>query len=114
MSYNVQESVAAKRAVKKLTRVLLPLWEQAKRQLEKDPRGKDCIKMKGRDAWRISIGDLRAIYSIQDDKLVVLVIDVVPEKTSTRSADAITPTAKARLLLQPDYARQLRLAQTMF
>ena len=45
-------------------------------QLETNPRPADMKKLKGRDAWRIRIGDYRVIYEIHDQQLQVLVITV--------------------------------------
>lgn len=45
-------------------------------QLETDPRPADVKKLKGREAWRIRVGDYRVIYEIHDRQLQVLVITV--------------------------------------
>ena len=44
--------------------------------LETNPRPADVKKLKGRDAWRIRIGDYRVIYEIDDRVLQILVITV--------------------------------------
>ena len=44
--------------------------------LETNPRPPDVKKLKGRDGWRIRIGDYRVIYEIHDPALQVLVITV--------------------------------------
>ena len=44
--------------------------------LETNPRPADVKKLKGRDAWRIRIGDYRVIYEIHDRVLQILVITV--------------------------------------
>ena len=45
-------------------------------QLETDPRPADVKKLKGRDAWRIRVGDYRVIYEIQDRQVQILVITI--------------------------------------
>ncbi len=40
------------------------------------PTPADVKKLKGRDAWRIRVGDYRVIYEIHDRELRVLVITV--------------------------------------
>jgi mRNA interferase RelE/StbE len=45
-------------------------------QLEANPRTADVKKLKGRDAWRIRVGDYRVIYEIHDRELQILVITV--------------------------------------
>jgi len=44
--------------------------------LETNPRPADVKKLKGRDAWRIRVGDYRVIYEIHDRMLQVIVITV--------------------------------------
>ena len=44
--------------------------------LEINPRPADVKKLKGRDAWRIRVGDYRVIYEIHDRVLQILVITV--------------------------------------
>ena len=45
-------------------------------ELETNPRPADVKKLKGRDAWRIRVGDYRVIYEIHDRELQILVITV--------------------------------------
>jgi len=45
-------------------------------RLEANPRPADVKKLKGRDAWRIRVGDYRVTYEIHDRELQVLVITV--------------------------------------
>jgi mRNA interferase RelE/StbE len=44
--------------------------------LETNPRPSDVKKLKGRDAWRIRVGDYRVIYKIHDGELQVLVVTI--------------------------------------
>jgi mRNA interferase RelE/StbE len=44
--------------------------------LETNPRPADVKKLKGRDAWRIRMGDYRVIYEIHDRVLQIIVITV--------------------------------------
>jgi mRNA interferase RelE/StbE len=44
--------------------------------LEANPRPPDVKKLKGRDAWRIRVGDYRVIYEIHDQALQIIVITV--------------------------------------
>ena len=44
--------------------------------LETNPRPADVKKLKGRDAWRIRVGDYRVIYEIHDRVLHIIVITV--------------------------------------
>jgi mRNA interferase RelE/StbE len=42
--------------------------------LEANPRPAGCIKLKGREGYRIRTGDYRVIYEIQDSLLIVEII----------------------------------------
>jgi mRNA interferase RelE/StbE len=44
--------------------------------LESNPRQAGATKLKGRDAWRIRVGDYRVIYEIHDRVLQVIVITI--------------------------------------
>ncbi len=44
--------------------------------LETNPRPADMKKLKGRDAWRIRVGDYRVIYEIHDRTLQIIVITI--------------------------------------
>ena len=44
--------------------------------LETNPRPADVKKLRGRDAWRIRVGDYRVIYEIHDRVLQIIVITV--------------------------------------
>ena len=45
-------------------------------ELEANPRPGDVKKLKGRNAWRIRVGDYRVIYEIHDRELQLIVITV--------------------------------------
>lgn len=49
---------------------------RALQDLSTTPRPTGCKKLKGRDAYRIRVGDYRVVYEIHDDVLVVLVVRV--------------------------------------
>jgi mRNA interferase RelE/StbE len=44
--------------------------------LRSEPRPPDVKKLKGREGWRIRVGDYRVIYSITDKELLVLVVRI--------------------------------------
>ena len=45
-------------------------------ELEVQPRPADVKKLKGRNAWRIRVGDYRVIYEIHDRELQILLVTV--------------------------------------
>ena len=42
--------------------------------LAADPRPPGARQLRGRPGWRVRVGDYRIIYTIEDDRLVVLVL----------------------------------------
>lgn len=44
--------------------------------LASDPRPQGSIKLTGDDLYRIRTGDIRVVYSIEDDRLIVIVVRV--------------------------------------
>jgi mRNA interferase RelE/StbE len=76
MTYSV---ILAKSVQKELDRLPHEIASRILRRLallKTNPRPPDVKKLKGRDAWRIRIGDYRVIYEIRDRVLQVIVITV--------------------------------------
>jgi mRNA interferase RelE/StbE len=44
--------------------------------LKTDPRGRGCIKLTGKEYYRMRVGNFRIIYEIRDAVLIVLIISV--------------------------------------
>lgn len=44
--------------------------------LSDNPRGEGCIKLSGKESYRVRQGLYRIIYEIKDDKLIVNVVKV--------------------------------------
>ena len=66
-------------AVKELNKI--PKKELSKitdkiNSLSHDPRPSECEKLAAQNAYRIRQGSYRIIYTIEDDKLIILVIKV--------------------------------------
>ncbi len=68
-----------RRAAKELEDLPGSDYERVKSEilaLKEQPRPPRSLKLRGRDGWRIRIGDYRVIYEILDKELLVLVIKV--------------------------------------
>jgi mRNA interferase RelE/StbE len=74
--YTVLILPSAQKQLSKLPNAIATRIEDKMMELEQDPRPAGCKKLKGRDAWRIRIGDYRVIYEIHDGRLVVTVITI--------------------------------------
>ncbi len=48
------------------------------------PRPEGCMKLAGREAWRIRVGDYRIVYEIRDERRVVIVVVVAHRKDAYR------------------------------
>ena len=44
--------------------------------LSNEPRPIGCNKLKGRDGWRIRVGNYRIIYEIDDQEKLILVLHI--------------------------------------
>jgi mRNA interferase RelE/StbE len=76
MSYTLNFS---KRAFKELAKINEPFYSSIKVSiigLTENPRPQGFKKLKGRDGYRIKVGDYRIIYDIIDLELVVDIIDL--------------------------------------
>ncbi len=45
-------------------------------ELAEKPLPSNCKKLKGKEAWRIRIGNYRVIYEIENNQLLIFVIEI--------------------------------------
>ena len=74
--YQVVVSNKAEKVLAKLPIAVYGRMASALKKLSSNPRPAGCKKLRGRNAWRIRVGEYRAIYEIQDEILLVVVITV--------------------------------------
>jgi mRNA interferase RelE/StbE len=72
--YRVEVRPAAVRALRSLDRKVRPRIEGAIALLAEDPRPPASRPLRGRDGYRVRVGDYRIIYTIHDDVLLVVVV----------------------------------------
>jgi mRNA interferase RelE/StbE len=72
--YRVEVRPAAVRALRNLDKKIRPRIEGAIALLAEDPRPPASRPLRGRDGYRVRVGDYRIIYTIQDDLLLVVVV----------------------------------------
>lgn len=68
-----------RRAQKELAQLPIETYEQvleAIRGLSEDPRPPGCLKLTGREGWRIRVGRYRVIYDVDDAERSVTVLQV--------------------------------------
>ena len=76
MSYRLEITRRAQRALARLQRRDLDRVREAIAGLSEEPRPPGCKKLTGREAWCIRMGRYRVIYEIEDAVRVVIVVEV--------------------------------------
>lgn len=76
MTYRIELRPAAVRALLKLDPKLRPRIQGAIELLARDPRPPASRPLTGRPGWRLRAGDYRILYTIHDDVLLIVVVDV--------------------------------------
>ncbi len=76
MSYEIQIRRRVQKALARLPQKEYERVRDAIRALAEDPRPAGCIKLTGREGWRIRVGRYRVIYEIEDVVRVATVLDV--------------------------------------
>jgi len=74
--YTVVVTERVRKIILKLPPGIASRIENSLLTLEEDPRPPGCKKLKGRQGYRIRVGDYRVIYEIEDAILRVIVIDL--------------------------------------
>jgi len=76
MAYEIRFEKSAIKQLAKLPTDASQKIMEAIEGLADNPRLSGCKKLKGRDAYRIRIGDYRVIYEIYDNQLLVIIIAI--------------------------------------
>ena len=76
MTYTVQMARRARRGLAGLTGETHQRVRAAIVGLATNPRPTGCMKLTGREGWRIRVADYRILYTINDDARLVTVVDV--------------------------------------
>ena len=76
MTYRVEVTRSAIKALRRVNPADTGRLRGAIAMLAEDPRPPASRPLRGRDGWRLRVGDYRVLYTIRDD---VLLIDVVAE-----------------------------------
>ncbi len=73
------------RMLRRLPRDLAQRLRKALRELAADPRPAGARKLVGYgNLFRVRVGDWRILYAIEDDRLVVIVTEIVPRGNAYR------------------------------
>ena len=74
--FSIEISTSARKSIKKLSQKDQVLVFTVLETLKSNPTPPKSLKLRGRDGYRIRVGDLRIIYTVQRGKLIVLILDI--------------------------------------
>lgn len=75
--FRIELSATAERQLRKLDTQGRRRVVERIRDLGRDPHPVGCRKLRGYDdVWRVRVGVFRIIYSVEDDRLLVIVLQV--------------------------------------
>jgi len=76
--YRVEYRRQAQKTLARMPRDVAARFIEAFDRLAVDPRGRelDVAPLRGRPGFRLRMGGWRAIYRVDDDRLIVLVLDI--------------------------------------
>jgi mRNA interferase RelE/StbE len=76
MSYTISILRRAQRELAQLPDEAYERVRDAIRALSQEPRPLGCLKLTGREGWRIRVGNYRVIYEIDDKQQSVTILHV--------------------------------------
>ena len=80
-TYTVLFKRSADKALQKLPEKVQRRLVLAASDLAVEPRPAGCVRLEGEDnLWRIRVGDYRIVYTIEEKKLIVLVVRIAHRK----------------------------------
>jgi mRNA interferase RelE/StbE len=74
--FSIEISTSARKSIKKLSQKDQVLVFTVLETLKSNPTPPKSLKLRGRDGYRIRVGDLRIIYTARRGKLIVLILDI--------------------------------------
>lgn len=84
MSYNLSIPRSVNKRMERLPTEVYDRLDNAILALADEPRPPGCVKLKGRQDWRIRVGDYRIAYGIDDEQRVVEVLNVAHRRDAYR------------------------------
>lgn len=74
VTYRIEVRPAALRALKQIDQTDRKRIDAAIAMLAIEPRPPAAISLRGRDGWRVRVGNYRVLYTIDDGVLLVVVV----------------------------------------
>jgi mRNA interferase RelE/StbE len=85
MSYQVLFLRRAQKELAALPEDAYTKIRDAIQALAEEPRPPGCKKLKGREGWRVRVGDYRVIYDINDEEKTILIVHLGHRRDVYRS-----------------------------
>ena len=84
MTYRVEATRSAVKALRRVNPADTARLRGAIAMLAEDPRPPASRPLRGRDGWRLRVGDYRVLYTIRDDVLLIVVVTVAHRRSAYR------------------------------
>ena len=76
MPYRLEYALGVLKSMRRLPRDVQRRIVARLETLQSDPRPPGSVKLTDSESYRVRVGDYRIVYAIDDDRLIVLVIEV--------------------------------------
>lgn len=76
MTYRVEVTRSAAKSMRRVSSADIPRIRGAIALLAENPRPPASRPLRGRDGWRLRVGDYRILYTIRDDVLLIVVVAI--------------------------------------
>jgi mRNA interferase RelE/StbE len=76
MSYNLEILRRAQKELADLPKDTYLKICDIVQELARDPRPSGCLKLKGREGWRIRVGNYRMLYKIDDQQQIITIFHI--------------------------------------
>lgn len=80
MSYKIEYDIDLEKCLAKVPKKDVNAIKKKIESLWENPRTDGVVKLHGREGYRVRFGNYRIVYSIFDDKLIILIIDIGKRK----------------------------------
>ena len=84
MTYRVEVTRSAVKALRRVNPADTGRLRGAIAMLAEDPRPPASRPLRGRDGWRLRVGEYRVLYTIRDDVLLIVVVAVAHRSSAYR------------------------------
>ena len=82
MTYRIEVTRTALKSLRRIDAADLPRLRGAIALLAEDPRPPASRPLRGRDGWRLRVGDYRILYTIRDDVLLIVIVQVAHRRAA--------------------------------